>query len=224
MLRNPNGRFLPLQATLVVGLLFLIPSFKWPVHAPQGVEDTEASTSVPAFREEDLQEAVLAQIINEYKTFLSEDDKAMLPAQIVAAANFHGYDPYFVAGLIEIESSFNNIAVSPAGARGLLQLTPSTAAALADELGVEWRGPITLHDPEINLHLGLYYLSQLETRFGNLDLALAAYNMGPSLLVQKMASGFRPRGIYSGKVNAAYREHTQRSDHLRTRVVAEITL
>ena len=224
MMRIRNGKLLPLQATLVLGLLFLIPSFRWPLHAPQGVEETEASTTVPGFREEDLQAAVLADIINDYKTFLTEEEKARLPGQIVAAAKQHGYDPYFVAGLIETESSFNNVAVSPAGARGLLQLTPGTAAELADELGVPWKGSKSLHDPGTNLRLGLYYLQKLESRFGNLDLALAAYNMGPSLLDQKMSDGFRPRGSYAAKVNAAYKDYLSRAHRTRTRVVAMVNL
>jgi soluble lytic murein transglycosylase-like protein len=224
MLRIPNGKYLPLQVTVVASLLFLIPSFKWPLPSAQGLDLIEASTSVPGFREEDLQEAVLAEIIDEYRTHLPAESQHRLPRQILAAAKTYGFDPYFVAGLIEIESGFNNGAVSSAGARGLLQLTPATAAALAAELGIEWNGTATLHDPAINLELGLYYLQKLEGRFGSLEMALAAYNMGPSLLNQKLATGFRPLGLYARKVNTAYRDYTERADLLRTRVVASVTL
>lgn len=224
MERNRNGtKFVPLQATLVLGLLLLIPAIKYPAGAT-ALEEIESPTSIIGFREEELQEAILAEMIRDYKTFLTEEQKAQLPGLIISAAIRHGYDPFFVAGLIETESSFNNQAVSTAGARGLLQLIPSTAQAMAAELGVEWQGPQTLHDPATNLDLGLYYLRKLEERFGNLDIALAAYNMGPSLLDQKMATGFRPRGIYSGKVNASYRQFRMRADEMRTRVIAEVTL
>jgi soluble lytic murein transglycosylase len=222
--RNRNGtKFVPLQATLVLGLLLLIPAIEYPAGAT-ALEEIEGPTSVIGFQEEDLQEAILAEIIRDYRTFLSEDDKARLPGLIIAAANRHGYDPFFVAGVIETESSFNNQAVSRAGARGLMQLLPSTAEAMAAEVGVAWEGPGMLHDPATNLELGLTYLRKLEARFGNLDIALAAYNMGPSLLDQKMATGFRPRGIYSGKINATYREFSQRADEMRGRVVAEVQL
>lgn len=224
MTRTENGnRFVPLQVTLIFGLLLLIPTLKIP-HTNVSFPASEASDTISAFTEDDYKVAILTEIVSDYKTFLSEDDKAKLPGQIVEAANRFGYDPYFVAGLIETESSFNNHAVSTAGARGLLQLVPSTAQALAEELGMPWRGAATLHDPEANLELGLYYLRKLEERFGSLDIALAAYNMGPSLLEQKMASGFRPRGFYAGKVNAAYREYLSRADDLRGRVVAEVRL
>lgn len=224
MERNRNGtRFVPLQATLVLGLLLLIPAIKYPAGAT-ALEEIESPTSIIGLREEELQEAMLAEMIRDYKTFLTEEQKAQLPGLIIAASNRHGYDPFFVAGLVETESSFNNQAVSPAGARGLLQLLPSTAQAMAAELGVKWQGSETLHDPAVNLDIGLYYLRKLEERFGNLDIALAAYNMGPSLLDQKMATGFRPRGIYSGKVNASYRQFRMRADEMRTRVIAEVTL
>lgn len=224
MTRTENGnRFTPLQVTLIFGMLLLIPALKVPVSGVQ-YDDLDTASSVAAFTEEDLKQAVLAEIVRDYKTLLTAEQKRELPAQIVVAAKRYGYDPYFVAGLIETESSFNNRAVSYAGARGLLQLMPSTAAAVAEDLGYPWYGPETLHDPEANLELGLYYLRLLEERFGNLDLALAAYNMGPSLLEQKMATGFRPRGFYAGKVHAAHREYLARAQALSMLVVANVQM
>lgn len=224
MLRTENGnRFTPLQVTLILGMLLLIPTLKVP-STSRSYDDVDTASSVAAFTEDDLKQAILAEIVRDYKTFLTEEQKRALPGQILVAAKHYGYDPYFVAGLIETESSFNNQAVSRAGARGLLQLIPSTAAALAEDLGYPWYGPETLHDPEANLELGLYYLRTLEDRFGNLDLALAAYNMGPSQLEQKMATGFRPRGFYAGKVNATYREYLTRAGAMRTRVVADVRM
>jgi hypothetical protein len=48
--------------------------------------------------------------------------------------------------------------------------------------------------------------------------------MGPSLLEQKMSTGFRPRGFYAGKVNGTYRTLQAKSEDIRSRVVAEVRL
>ncbi len=86
------------------------------------------------------------------------------------AARKYGIDPAMFLRLIQQESSFNPSAVSPKGAIGLGQLMPDTA----QELGVD---PT---DPMQNLEGAAKYLSQQLKRFGSPELALAAYNAGPT--------------------------------------------
>ena len=89
---------------------------------------------------------------------------------IASAAHAHGLDPKLLHALVITESGYRPDARSSAGAGGLTQLMPATAV----ELGVEDR-----FDPEENLRGGADYLARQIVRFGDLRLALAAYNSGP---------------------------------------------
>jgi soluble lytic murein transglycosylase-like protein len=92
-------------------------------------------------------------------------------SEITAAAKANGLDPALLAGLIKQESNFNPTAGSPAGARGLAQLMPATAAGL---------GVTNVLDPVQSINGGAKYLAQqLKTFGGDVAKALAAYNAGP---------------------------------------------
>ena len=92
-------------------------------------------------------------------------------SEITAAATKHGVDPALLAGLVKQESNFDPNAGSPAGAQGLTQLMPATAASL---------GVTNVHDPAQALEGGAKYLRQQLDRFhGDVARALAAYNAGP---------------------------------------------
>ncbi|HEX2093333.1 MAG TPA: transglycosylase SLT domain-containing protein [Longimicrobiaceae bacterium] len=92
-----------------------------------------------------------------------------------------GVDPALLAGLVRQESSFDPEARSRVGARGLAQLMPATARWLAPGAGVYAFQEPLLAVPEVNLRMGARYLrDQLRRYDGARDLALAAYNAGPS--------------------------------------------
>jgi soluble lytic murein transglycosylase-like protein len=92
-------------------------------------------------------------------------------AEITAAATRHGLDPALFAGLIKQESGFDAGARSGAGAQGLTQLMPATAAGL---------GVTDPLDPAQSIEGGATYLAQQLERFGgDVARALAAYNAGP---------------------------------------------
>jgi soluble lytic murein transglycosylase len=101
-------------------------------------------------------------------------------ALIEAEARRHSLDPFMVAGLIRQESMFNPIAVSPAGAIGLMQVMPATGQMLARRAGISGFDAATLRRPEVNVRLGTLFLADLLSRSGNRTEAFAAYNAGPS--------------------------------------------
>jgi soluble lytic murein transglycosylase len=93
------------------------------------------------------------------------------------AAEF-GVDPLLLVAIVRQESVFDAQASSPAGARGLAQLLPGTAALTARGLDVTFY-PEWITVPDLNLHLGAAHLEELLQRFGGrVDAAAAAYNAG----------------------------------------------
>jgi len=88
-------------------------------------------------------------------------------------------DPSLPLAVIRRESSFDPDAISPAGARGLMQIMPGTGQQLAASLNESLRSPELLHTPERNLRYGIAYLQRLFHNFGDHPaLALGAYNAG----------------------------------------------
>ncbi|MFZ5352982.1 MAG: lytic transglycosylase domain-containing protein [Bacillota bacterium] len=84
-----------------------------------------------------------------------------------------------IAAVIKTESNFFTFAESPKGARGLMQITPSTGKWIADKLKVENYSDESLYEPEINIRFGCWYIRHLHEYFGNdMRLVLAAYNGG----------------------------------------------
>jgi soluble lytic murein transglycosylase-like protein len=106
---------------------------------------------------------------------LSGGGPTQYDAQITAAAAKYGLDPALLKGLIRQESNFDAAARSGAGAQGLTQLMPGTAAALGVDAG----------DPAQAIDGGARYLKQQLDRFGgDQSKALAAYNAGPGAVAK----------------------------------------
>jgi soluble lytic murein transglycosylase-like protein len=145
----------------------------------------------------------IVKVLANYKTGLGRVFRDKIPALIIHESKKYGYDPLFLTAVIITESSFNNWARSRQGALGLMQIRPKTAIAMARETSREWKGNPTLYDPGANIALGAYYLDKLVKRFGDLHLALEAYNHGPTKLSRYLRKGYRPKG-YSRKVIHRY--------------------
>ncbi len=110
-------------------------------------------------------------------------------AQMSVAAQRHGVPIDLVALVVWIESRGNPDAVSSAGARGLMQLMPTTAAAVADRHGRPVPTPAQMHDVETNLDLGAALLADLIADYAaegldvdGVERVAIAYNGGPGVL------------------------------------------
>ena len=108
---------------------------------------------------------------------------------ITEEARRAGYEPLLVLAIINVESGFDEAAVSEKGARGLMQIRPSTLYFLAQREGLRLTREEVASDPALCVRLGIRYLRQLQDRFGDLDLALMAYNAGPARIRLAMKNG-----------------------------------
>lgn len=128
------------------------------------------------------QEAIaeILAVLDKHETGLAKVMKEELAEVIYDEATRHNHDPKFILALIAIESSFQNWSVSERGAKGLMQIMPYVAESIARELGIEWSGDQTLFNPFLNIKMGIHYLSRLFLDFKDPELALTAYNYGPT--------------------------------------------
>ncbi|HBJ98443.1 MAG TPA: lytic transglycosylase [Clostridiales bacterium] len=101
-------------------------------------------------------------------------------------AEAYNVERSLVYAVIYCESSFNKKAVSSAGAKGLMQLMPSTANFVADMLGED---DYDLFNPSDNIRFGVKYLSYLFEKFKNEQHVLYAYNAGEGVVKKWLSSG-----------------------------------
>lgn len=123
----------------------------------------------------------------------------------VTAAKAHDLSPALVRAIIKAESNGNRLAVSPKGARGIMQLMPFTSKRL------KVSDPF---DPIQNIDGGVKYIKELITEFrGNLVHAVAAYNAGPAA-VHKYGGipPYQETRVYVKRVMDYYRQYLARND------------
>jgi soluble lytic murein transglycosylase-like protein len=118
-----------------------------------------------------------------------------LAAIIYHEARLADVEPAMAFGMIAQESGFDPAAVGRQGERGLMQIKPSTAQAYDARVT-----PGALHDPEINLRLGLRHLKREVEYFGDRSLGLMSYHMGRARLERELVDGVPPRDRYVDRI------------------------
>lgn len=94
-------------------------------------------------------------------------------------SNKYNLDPFLVAAIINVESSYDKDAISPKSAKGLMQISPQTGQWIGEELALSDYSEEKLFLPEINIMMGTWYLNRLSRQYeDNLDHVLIAYNAG----------------------------------------------
>lgn len=123
-------------------------------------------------------------------------EKFDIDRTIAEASRVHGIDRALLQAVAQQESGFRMAAISPKGARGVMQLMPATAA----QLGVR------IDNASDNIHGGAIYLRQQIDRFGSVPLALAAYNAGPGAVIRYSGiPPFRETRDYVSRIMARWK-------------------
>lgn len=135
---------------------------------------------------------------------LSSKERLELASIITEQAELHNLDPLLVIALIHVESTFNTNAQSHKGAKGLMQLLPNTARYINKKTDKGIPENSNLFDAKTNIALGSAYMEYLLNKTnGNLEYALAAYNMGPANMFRAKRENKVPKA-YSNKVLKEY--------------------
>jgi len=141
--------------------------------------------------------------------------RAGLDSLIRQNGNKYNVDPYLIFLVMEQESHFNTGAVSPKGARGLMQLMPGTAARF---------GVRRAHDAAQNISGGTRYLRELLNRFNNrVDLVLASYNAGEGAVAKfgNKVPPYKETRNYVKKISYRYKRNIARTKKPTTTTVAK---
>lgn len=155
-------------------LLLTAAALSAPHAAKVGAASARPTTS-PAISNA-LSRSPLPSVSVEIDTFAPIDARHAYDDIITEAATKYRLDPVLIKSVMQAESAFNAMAVSPVGALGLMQLMPEVAA----ELGAD--DPM---DPRQNIMAGALYLRRLlDSHRGNVKLALASYNAGPGAVAK----------------------------------------
>ena len=108
----------------------------------------------------------------------------------------YGFDPVLVWSIMRQESMFQPWAYSPAGARGLIQMIPSTSEYVAGEQGWADYSPDALFEPAVSLRYGICYLSGVASSVEGPVKLLASYNGGPHNAIGRWGAGWLPDDLF----------------------------
>jgi soluble lytic murein transglycosylase len=171
--------------------------------------------ALPAFAEEEEvspRETVIQQIVHFIKgknVRLRDETLTRMANTVYEESQLYELDYRLVLAVIKIESNFRHDAVSNRGARGLMQVKPSLAKFIAKDAGVAYSGHSWLSEPENNIKLGVYHLSQLMEDFKDMAIALHAYNAGQARVKGKLFKEKEPKNKFAKHVLNEYHKNIE---------------
>lgn len=205
-----------LKAKLAILALFsflLIPSYSFKGENSHWIERADNSNK------EILELLDIYSVLRSQRMDLSDGWAWDVSNAILEESRRHSLDPMLVLAVINVESSFQDTAISTEGARGLMQILPVVADALVEELrsrdlmvegsaddslNPSTLNPLNLDDPVLNIKLGVFYLHHLKKNFRDLKLALTAYNWGPTEVRNRLQEDEMLPLEYAMKVLSTY--------------------
>ena len=192
-----------LLAAIVVVFVAMSRSEPEPISPPQVEEPAASRSTIP---EEDLEQCPL-----EVSVFYDVPLDIDLQAHITNECRIHGIDPTIVFAMIERESGFRADAIGDSGeSYGLMQVKLKYHKDRMEKYGVT-----DLLDPYGNVTVGIDYLAEMLERYGDLEMALVAYNAGPSGANEHWFS----KGIYSSNYS---QKVVERSKNLKELTVDDV--
>jgi soluble lytic murein transglycosylase len=152
----------------------------------------------------------ISALIEQFDTNYNKYTITDIAYSIVEESVKNELDPYLMLAIIKTESSFNYKSVSRKGAIGLMQLLPNTAYYISDKVDdLSVQNKKEIFDPVVNIRLGINYFRYLLEKFeGNIELAIAAYNLGPKNVFRYISKGRKIPKFYYYKVMENYSELT----------------
>jgi soluble lytic murein transglycosylase len=180
---------------------------------PQTVRRDPVTPAQQAEKVQPKKLVTIYSIVKSNRPSIADKEAWKVSAAILNESAKRDLDPMLVLAVIKVESGFRHRALSPMGARGIMQIMPETGKYLSEELfrvdGFETRAfmPDHLDDPVLNIKLGVYYLDGLKKQFRSLSLALLAYNLGPGEIQNRLANNLHFSDEYAAVVLDAYREY-----------------
>jgi len=146
--------------------------------------------------------------LEHYYRGISLIERKKIAKTILAVSEKYSLQPELILAVIKTESAFRTYAISNKGACGLMQVLPSTADEIAEELRIELKND-KLFEPTINIILGSYYLNKLADQFGDFETALTAYNMGPGRVMNLEEANYSYSKEYANEVLKNYNQIMQ---------------
>jgi soluble lytic murein transglycosylase len=160
-----------------------------------------------AHREKVKKQEAISKIIDyiqDENVALEDEELRTISERVYDESKRCNVDYRLVLALMKIESNFRYDAVSKRGARGLMQVKPSLAKYIAENVGIGWQGDKTLDEPEKNIKIGVHIFSKLIEDFQGINMALHAYHVGPTRLREILTKKKTPQKHYLNLVLDEY--------------------